>query len=149
MLHTVQEAPAPPDATDDEADEVVGAPGADLGRRERKKRATRCALAAAALRPASERGPAGVTVEDISDAADVSSRTFFNYFGSKEAAILSLAPDAAAELRARVLARPPDEPSLEALRVGLTEASATQTQDAEAWWLKMKLVRDHPTLFPG
>ncbi len=63
------------------------------GRRERKKRETRAALAAAALRLALEKGPDHVTVEEISEAADVSVRTFFNYFPHKEHAILGRDPE--------------------------------------------------------
>ena len=63
------------------------------GRRERKKRETRAALTAAALRLALEKGPDNVTVEEIAEAADVSVRTFFNYFPHKEHAILGRNPE--------------------------------------------------------
>lgn len=58
------------------------------GLRERKRRATRFAIQQAALRIAIEDGLPAVTVDEISRRADVSPRTFFNYFPNKEAALL-------------------------------------------------------------
>lgn len=62
------------------------------GLRERKKLQTRAALAEAALRLALDKGPDNVTAEEIAEAADVSVRTFFNYFPHKEYAILGRNP---------------------------------------------------------
>lgn len=59
------------------------------GLREQKKRATRDALRAAALRLALERGPENVRVDDIAEAAGVSPRTYNNYFSSREQAIVA------------------------------------------------------------
>ncbi|MGN8049846.1 TetR/AcrR family transcriptional regulator [Curtobacterium sp. 22159] len=63
-------------------------PDAEPGLRERKRRATRLAIQQAALRIAIEDGLAAVTVDEISRRADVSPRTFFNYFPNKEGALL-------------------------------------------------------------
>ncbi|WP_028937839.1 TetR/AcrR family transcriptional regulator [Pseudonocardia spinosispora] len=53
-------------------------------RRERKKRQTRQLLTETALRLFAERGYEQTTVAQIAEAADVATKTFFNYFPSKE-----------------------------------------------------------------
>jgi AcrR family transcriptional regulator len=60
------------------------------GLRQRKRRATRAALAAAALRLCMQRGWENVTIEDIATATDVSPRTFRNYFSTKAEAVAAL-----------------------------------------------------------
>jgi len=70
------------------------------GRRESKRAQTRRRIADAAIDLALERGIEGATVEAISAAADVSPRTFFNYFETKDDALLG-APDAR-ELAAQI-----------------------------------------------
>ncbi|HWO62981.1 MAG TPA: helix-turn-helix domain-containing protein, partial [Umezawaea sp.] len=57
------------------------------GRRERKKAATRQALADAALRLFLERGFDAVGVREIADAADVATTTLFKYFPTKESLV--------------------------------------------------------------
>ena len=74
--------------------------------RDRKKRATREALQAAALRLALEHGPEQVRVEDIAEAAGVSPRTYNNYFPSREHAIVAaVAADRAAGVAVAVTTR--------------------------------------------
>ena len=58
--------------------------------RARKQRQTREAIHRAALRRALEYGIDNVTVAEVSAEANVSPRTFFNYFPTKEDAILGL-----------------------------------------------------------
>jgi AcrR family transcriptional regulator len=55
-----------------------------MGRRERKAAETRLKLFRCALRLFAERGFPNVTVEHITEAADVGKGTFFNYFASKD-----------------------------------------------------------------
>ncbi|MFB2582970.1 TetR/AcrR family transcriptional regulator [Herbiconiux sp. P15] len=59
-----------------------------LGLRERKKRETARAIEVAALELVSESSLVEVTIEAISQRADVTSRTFFNYYAGKEDAVL-------------------------------------------------------------
>lgn len=74
----------------------MDATGPENGRA-RSKRATRNALRAAVLALARDRGLAAVTVDEIAAHAGVSTRTFFNYFDTKEDAavidVLALDPD--------------------------------------------------------
>lgn len=55
-----------------------------MGRRERKAAETRLRLFRSAMQLFAERGFSNVTVEDITETADVGKGTFFNYFKSKD-----------------------------------------------------------------
>jgi AcrR family transcriptional regulator len=90
-------------------------PGHFPGLRERKKTETREAIARAALRLALERGSENVRVADIAAAADVSPRTYNNYFASIPEAICALLSDRALKLADALRDRPADEPLDEAV----------------------------------
>lgn len=62
-----------------------------IGRRERKAAATRLKLFRCALQLFADRGFQNVTVEDITEAADVGKGTFFNYFKGKDHVLSVLA----------------------------------------------------------
>jgi AcrR family transcriptional regulator len=116
------------------------------GRRERKKLATRQALMDAALRLVADRGLEQVTVEDISEAADVATRTFFNYFSSKEEALLGNAPEKAATVHRLVVDRPATESPLEAVYQVLRELTLQQARRREELLLRQQVIERHPGL---
>ncbi|TDB86859.1 TetR family transcriptional regulator, partial [Micromonospora fluostatini] len=117
-----------------------------LGRRDRKKRQTRAALAAAALRLVAERGLDQVTVEEISDAADVSARTFFNYFSTKDEALVGDSESDRERVLRALATVPPQVPALQALRLALAEVVDEVQGEAELWLLRMRVVMQHPVL---
>jgi AcrR family transcriptional regulator len=91
------------------------------GLRERKKQRTRDALLHAALELFTTRGYEQTTVDDITEAVDVSQRTFFRYFASKEEAAFALQEIAEECFFETVRARPPHEAPLDALRRAVVE----------------------------
>jgi AcrR family transcriptional regulator len=86
------------------------------GRRERKKQRTREALVEAAFTLFQEKGFEATTVEEIADAVDVSSRTFFRYFASKEDVVLTYQEEQFAAVLGALMAQAADVPVLTALR---------------------------------
>ena len=116
------------------------------GLRERKKLATRSALHVAALQLVDERGLDDVSVDDIAERADVSPRTFFNYFPSKVDAVIGLDP-AAQQLQVEAfLGRPADESPVEALRAVAREQAVEMAGDTELWPLRLKVMDAHPAI---
>jgi AcrR family transcriptional regulator len=86
------------------------------GLRERKKRQTREAIAAAAMELFRARGFDAVTVVDVARAADVSAKTVFNYFPAKEDLVFHRREERIAALIDAVGSRPPGTPLLEPFR---------------------------------
>ena len=96
-------------------------------RRELNKAATRQAIIDAALALLRSNGPGNFTVEDIADAAGISRRTFFNYFGSTEAAIAAVTFGFLDNLLQQFRLRPAGEPFLESARATLVELADPMT----------------------
>ncbi|MFG2709311.1 TetR/AcrR family transcriptional regulator [Streptomyces goshikiensis] len=90
------------------------APAAGL--RERKKRRTRDALLRAALLLFISQGYEKTTVDEITDAVDVSQRTFFRYFANKEEVAFAVQDLVESHFVAALRARPGAEGPLEAMR---------------------------------
>jgi AcrR family transcriptional regulator len=103
------------------------ATGSPPSRREKNKAATRGAITDAALTLLRSKGPGNFTVEDIADAAGISRRTFFNYFGSTEAALASMTHGFLDNALQQFRLRPASEPILESARAALMELADPMT----------------------
>src|SRR5262245_24251592 len=78
------------------------------GLRERKRRETRAALSQAAIRLCVQRG-GNVTIAEIAEAANVSPRTFRNYFSTKAEAVAAVDRERMLRIADELRARPADE----------------------------------------
>jgi AcrR family transcriptional regulator len=117
------------------------------GLRERKKLATRLALHQAALQLVAERGLDGVSVDDIAARADVSPRTFFNYFPTKDDAVVGIDASAVGQAAERFAARPASESPVEALRAVHALQAAEMADEPETLWpLRLRVIDEHPVL---
>jgi AcrR family transcriptional regulator len=122
-------------------------PTRPAGLRERKKLATRQALGAAAMRLAIERGLENVLVEDIAAAAEVSPRTFNNYFASKYEAICALALDRSFQIGEALRERPASESLWDAVRNAVLDVHASASTAPDPQLIAgIRLVTSSPVL---
>lgn len=94
--------------------QAIGASTAGL--RERKKQRTRDALLRVALELFTTQGYERTTVDEIADAVEVSQRTFFRYFASKEEVAFAVQEMVESHFVAELLVRPPEERPFAAMR---------------------------------
>lgn len=133
----------------------------ELGLRERKRIATRRAIQLAAVELASDRGFDRVTIDEISHTANVSPRTFFNYFPSKESAIIGELPELPdQESIDRFVDAGPGEPILQGISTlliaaidlgdtdGSPDAGGSDPQSMQRLHtMRRALLKDNPELF--
>ncbi|MGV4986553.1 TetR/AcrR family transcriptional regulator [Streptomyces sp. NPDC001709] len=117
-----------------------------MGRRERKKAATRQALADAALELFLEHGFDAVSIRDIAEAADVSTTTLFKHFPSKEALLFDMDADVEEALVAAVRDRAPGTPLLQALREHTLRARGIKPEYDEQIAAFQRLASSTPAL---
>lgn len=99
------------------------------------------------MRLAMEHGLERLTVEAIADAANVSRRTFSNYFTSKEEALLYGDQERVQELLDALRARPRDESPWTALTATARELVPHSSQGPDPEWVeRARFIRSHPTL---
>ncbi len=117
-----------------------------VGRRERKKAATRQALADAALELFLARGFDNVGVREIAEAADVSTATLFKHFPTKESLVFDLDAEREAALVAAVRDREPGQPVFAALRDHLRGAVTALRRSDPRLVDYLALIRESETL---
>jgi AcrR family transcriptional regulator len=110
------------------------------GLRERKKARTREALLEAAMERFSRQGFDGTTVEEIAEACEVSPRTFFRYFPTKEDVLFADAEGRRERLLAVIAARPADEPAFGALRAAMAALAVDYRHDRDALVVRSGIV---------
>ena len=117
------------------------------GLRERKKRATRDAIATTARRLFAERGFDAVTVAEIAVAADVSEKTVFNHFATKEDLVFAGGDTGMLALVAAVRDRPAGTSVLDVFRAN-SEAmlDVVARGETENSLLVPRIVRGSPHL---
>jgi AcrR family transcriptional regulator len=114
------------------------------GRRERKRRETKARIADAALTLFLKRGFAATTVDEVATAADVSKRSFFDYFPAKEDVVFAWQDEFGAALSSAVASRPAGEPPAVVVEEAMTSAIAAALEPRSI--AIERLVRDTPAL---
>lgn len=125
---------------------LVTTPRETAGRRAQQKASTRAAIAFAAQHLIGARGFDEVTVGDIAKAAEVSHRTFYRYFPSKEEALLSAFQDFLDDFVALVAARPAEEHPVDSLLHTLDTIAVATPVDADSFKWIYGLVEGEPSL---
>jgi AcrR family transcriptional regulator len=126
---------------------VSGVSGDGRTRRERKRERTRAAIADAAIDLFETRGYDATTVADIADAADIGTRTFFDYFATKDE-VLFPAVDARvlATIDAISTRTPDDRPADVLLRALARMIDANDDLTARPVRLRMRLIQTVPAV---
>jgi AcrR family transcriptional regulator len=93
-----------------------------VGLRARKKQRTRDALLSVALELFTTKGYEHTTVDEITDAVEVSQRTFFRYFAGKEEVVFTVARMVEARFVEALRVRPAAEGPFEAMRQAVASA---------------------------
>jgi AcrR family transcriptional regulator len=121
------------------------------GLRERKRRETRAALSLAALRLCVQRGWDNVTVDDIAAVANVSPRTFRNYFSTRAEAVAAGHLERMLRVADELRTRPASEPLWTAVTNSVAAqferpARKGQALDADRWLERTRFIITEPSI---
>ncbi len=119
---------------------------AHIGLRERKKTATRLAIERAAVRIAYEQGYEAATAQAIAAEADVSLRTFFNYFPSKDVAVVGTGLNLIDEQKAQQILEESDPDLLGGINRVAEACMAETGYSAEFMLRRRRLLQEYPQL---
>jgi AcrR family transcriptional regulator len=121
-----------------------------VGLRDRKKERTRDELVEVALDLFRAQGFDGTTIEQIASAADVSPRTFFRYFATKEDVLfgdpIGVAEQRSATLMADLRARPAGNTPGSVLCVALLTLSAGYQDELPTLLVRKQIIAATPSL---
>lgn len=117
------------------------------GLRYRKKLKARLAIERATLELVIKHGFDGVTVEDICARAEISKKTFFNYFPSKASAIMGRMDSFPDEERLVGILEEYDDACYLDVLVGIVGTSVVSGMDEEIVNLRREALRSMPQLF--
>jgi AcrR family transcriptional regulator len=112
------------------------------GLRQRKQQRIRQQLSDAAFRLFTTRGFDATSIDDIVDTVEVSRRTFFRYFGSKEQVVLAWLDQMGKDLRSELARRPADEHAFAALRKVLTALAQQYAANRKRTFAIAKLIKE-------
>lgn len=118
----------------------------ELNLRERKKLATRETLSHAAWSLMIEHGIDSVTPEAIAETADVSSRTFRNYFSSREEAILDGLMRRMTPIPETLRERPVGEPLWDSLTEVLPNLISERIGARDDFVVLLRVIRENPAM---
>jgi AcrR family transcriptional regulator len=120
----------------------------ELGLRERKRIATRRSIQLAAIGLVADNGLERLTIDEIGRVADISPRTFFNYFPTKEAALIGDTPTMpTSEAVDSFVSAGPAESVLHGIAELLIEGSENVAEDHELTQRRREVLKHHPQLF--
>jgi AcrR family transcriptional regulator len=111
-------------------------------------RTTHNGIRDAALELVAAHGFDAVSIEMITDKAEVGYRTFFNHFSCKEAALIEAGDERALAVLEAFEARPASESTLEALRAGTLQQAAFFAEHDRTIKLRFAVLEANPCLVP-
>lgn len=115
-------------------------------RRSRKKSRTHAALVEAGAALFATRGFDETTTNDIAEAADVSQRTLFRHFASKEAVLYGDLDDVIFALRDALADRPADEPVLAVVHNAVNSLASNFEEHRDRRLLQARLAASYPSV---